>query len=305
MLHTILQPQENWEPALSGVRAAKRAVNAPIYRSPSVLNSQSTAAALATDASGRVYVQDPSTGRIDRIGASRAAEHFATVSPGNNGIAFGPDGRMYVAETAKGRIVALNEQGHTAVIAEGVRGAGLTVTHTGNIYVTESSDAASYSGKVWLIRPQGAKSVVAEGLNGPTGISLSPDGLWLCVAESKGHHGYSYRVQPNGDLQLGEPFYWFHVPDTANDSGVGQICMDRDGLAYAATRMGVQVFDRNGRVRAILPVAASQLAGICFAGPDLRTLYVSTGSAIYRRTLKSVGFPASAVPIVLPSASAG
>jgi sugar lactone lactonase YvrE len=269
------------------------------------LNEHSTAAVLASDSAGRIYVQNPSSGNIDRINADGSTEHFATVAAGNNGIAFGPDGRLYVAETSKGRIVALNEQGHSAVVAEGIHGAGLTVTHAGNIYVTEPNDAAPNSGKVWIIRPHGKKTVVAEGLNGPTGISLSPDGLWLCAAESKGHHGYNYRVQPSGELQLGEPYYWFHVPDTANDSGVAQVCMDRDGYAYAATRMGVQIFDRNGRVRAILPIAGYQLAGICFGGADLQTLYVSTGNTIYRRKLKSTGFAPCAAPIVLPEGSAG
>ena len=306
MLRTVLQPKENWEQVQSGnATPAIKISDAPIYRSPSVLNPQSTAAALASDSAGRVYVQNPSTGRIDRILADGSTEHFANVSAGNNGICFGPDGRLHVAETAKGRIVALNEQGHGAVVAEGIHGSGLTVTHTGNIYVTEANDAASDSGKVWLIRPHGEKTVVAEGLNGPAGISLSPDGLWLCAAESSGHHGYSYRVQPSGELQLGEPYYWFHVPDTANDSGVTQVCMDRDGYAYAATRMGVQIFDRNGRVRAILPITGHQLAGICFGGADMQTLYVSTGNAIYRRKLKSVGFAPSAAPIVLPEGSAG
>jgi gluconolactonase len=306
MLRTVLQPRESWEQVWPSPAApASPSSNAPMYRSPSVLNSQSTAAALASDSSGRVYVQNPSTGRIDRINANGSTEHFATVSPGNNGISFGPDGRLYVAETAKGRIVALNEQGHATVVADGIHGVGLTVTHAGDIYVTEPNDNASDSGKVWLVRPHGTKTIVAEGLNGPTGISLSPDGLWLCAAESKGHHGYSYRVQPNGELQLGEPYYWFHVPDTANDSGVAQVCMDRDGYAYAATRMGVQIFDRNGRVRAILPVDGHQLAGICFGGADMQTLYVSTGDAIYRRKLKSVGFAPSAAPIVLPEGSGG
>ncbi|HZC44802.1 MAG TPA: SMP-30/gluconolactonase/LRE family protein, partial [Acidobacteriaceae bacterium] len=188
---------------------------------------------------------------------------------------------------------------------EGIPATGLTVTHSANIYAAESVGASSYSGKVWLIRADGKRTVVADGLNRPTGISLSPDGLWLCAAESKGHHGYSYRVQPSGDLQLGEPYYWFHIPDTANDSGVSQVCMDRDGYAYAATRMGVQIFDRNGRVRAILPVAGHQLAGICFGGTGLQTLYVSTGDVIYRRKLKSVGFLPSAAPIVPPESSAG
>jgi sugar lactone lactonase YvrE len=69
--------------------------------------------------------------------------------------------------------------------------------------------------------------------------------------------------------------------------------------------MGVQIFGRNGRVRAILPVDGHQLAGICFGGADMQTLYVSTGNAVYRRTLKSVGFAPSAAPIALPEGSAG
>jgi len=69
--------------------------------------------------------------------------------------------------------------------------------------------------------------------------------------------------------------------------------------------MGVQIFDRNGRVRAILQVAGHQLAGTCFGGADMQTLYVSTGDAIYRRKLKSVGFAQSGPPIVLPEGSAG
>ncbi|MGC8625151.1 MAG: hypothetical protein ACP5VQ_07775, partial [Phycisphaerae bacterium] len=52
---------------------------------------------------------------------------------------------------------------------------------------------------------------------------------------------------------------------------------------YAATRMGVEVFDRNGRTTGILPLGQQQLAGICFAGQHFQTLYVSTGKNIYRR----------------------
>jgi gluconolactonase len=186
-----------------------------------------------------------------------------------------------------------------------VRPHRLTVTHSGSIYVTEATGGA-YSGKVWLVRPNGTTSVVAEGLDGPSGITVTPDGLWLCVGESKGHHAYSYQIGPNGELQYGEPFYWFHMPDSANNSGVGQVCMDRTGRAYAATRLGVQILDRNGRVTAILPLSEEeQVVGICFGGGDFRTLYVSTGSKVYRREVKTQGAPPWAPPIALPTCEAG
>ena len=306
MLRAVLQPGENWQRCSTGpANKSNESSGTLIDQGPSVITAHFTAGALASDSAGNVYVQNPSNGRIDRINADGIARPYARVSPGNNGLAFGPDGRLYVAESAPARISALNQRGHAAVVAEGIRGTQLTVTHAGNVYVTESTEGMLNSGKIWLIRPNGTKAVVAEGLNGPSGISLTPDGLWLCVAQRTGHHAYSYQVQPNGELQYGETYYWFHVPDTANDSGAGQLCMDGEGSAYAATRMGVQIFDRNGRVRAILPVAASQLVGICFGGPDRQTLYVSSGNAVYRRRVKTVGVLEWEAPIVLPPASPG
>ena len=137
--------------------------------------------------------------------------------------------------------------------------------------------------------------MVAEGLNGPSAIGLTPDGLWLCAAQHDGHHAWSYQVKADGTLQYGEPFYWFHVPDAANDTGLGQVCWDTGGWGYAATRMGVQIFTNSngegGLVYAILPVEEKQIEGICFGDGDFKTLYVSTGSEIYCRPTNYTGAP--------------
>lgn len=101
-------------------------------------------------------------------------------------------------------------------------------------------------------------------------------------------------------------FYWFHVPDTADDSGAGAWVMDSEERLYAATRMGVQVFDGNGRVRAILPVPGGQVTGIAFGGDHFDTLYVSSSDQRkYRRKLKALGLQPGAEPIKLPKWSAG
>lgn len=302
---SILKPSEDWATVVDYQPSLD--LKTPYFRgysNPSALNAKSAAAAIVSDQHGQVFFMNPAEGKICRVNDGRA-EIFAMVSPGNNGLAFDPDGWLYAAETARSRILAYNRAGDMSVIAEGVAGCDLTVTDRGVIYITEAQESRTYTGKVWLIRADGKVEIAAEGLNGPSGISLTPDGLWLFVAEHKGHHGWNYRVQPDGSLCYGMPFYWFHLPDSANDSGVGQVCMDREGRAYAATRMGIQVFDRNGRVTSILPVYDCQLAGICFGGSDFRTLFVSTGTKIFKRKVNTVGMLSSASPVALPPLSAG
>jgi sugar lactone lactonase YvrE len=107
-------------------------------------------------------------------------------------------------------------------------------------------------------------------------------------------------------VQCKQRFYRFEVPDEADDSGAGAWAMDNEGRLYAATRMGVQAFDRNGRVRAILPVPGGEVTGLAFGGASFDVLYVSCADhRIYRRKLGVPGAPSWAAPIQLPAWSAG
>jgi len=309
-LPAILKPDEEWQVVFDGKRNAQpRTPSFRGYASQPVLDAHSTAASIASDAQGRVFLMNPAEGKIYRFSGDGAPATFAAVSPGDNALAFGPDGRLYVAEIARRRVLALDESGRAKVVAEGVAGRGLAVTHRGDVYVSEWAAEGAGAGKVWLISSGGGKRVLADGLNGPSAIALTPDGLWLFVADHNGHHGWSYQALPDGSLRDGIPFYWFHAPDSANDSGARQASMDRDGRAWVATRMGVQVFDRNGRVTAILPVlpaaGSRQLAGVSFGGADFRTLYVTTGTRLYRRNVAATGLPGWSAPITLPPWSAG
>ena len=200
---------------------------------------------------------------------------------------------------AADKVIALDAEGRS-VTGSDIRATCLTTTHDGRLYATDAE-----ASKVWLIRPNGTKTLLDEGLQHPTGITLTPDGLWLAVMESGTHWGYSYRVKPDGTVELKQRFYWLHVPDWADDSGAGSVCMDRDGRPYVATRMGVQVLDRNGRSRGILPLPTGEATSICFGGARFDTLYVTSGGQLYQRKMKSVGAPSFAAPIKLPPWGAG
>jgi sugar lactone lactonase YvrE len=82
--------------------------------------------------------------------------------------------------------------------------------------------------------------------------------------------------------------------------------MDRDGRAYVATYMGIQIMDHNGRVAAILPLPGNLPAtSVCFAGDDFSILYVSSGGKVYRRKLNVPGLPPASPPVKVPNWGAG
>jgi enterochelin esterase-like enzyme len=213
------------------------------------------------------------------------------------------DGTVADDEAGAQKVLAFTAGGHP-VAAGGQNATCVTATAAGNVYLTQAD-----AGQVWLVKPDGAKVMLDEGLRGPCGIALSPDGLWLALFEGRTHWGYSYRVKSDGGVELKQRFYWAHVPDTADDSGAEQACMDRDGHPYVATNMGVQVFDRNGRSRGILsmpgggtPAAAT---AVCFGGAKFDALYVITAGRVWKRHMKATGAPGFLPPIKLPPWGAG
>jgi gluconolactonase len=175
----------------------------------------------------------------------------------------------------------------------------LTVRNNGDVYAVSAHE-------LWLFRASGERVRLAQDLKGASGVALSPDGLWLLVAQSLSRSGLSYRVRADGTVDARAPLYDFYVPAWADDSGAGGIGMDRDGRAYVATRAGVQVFDRNGRVAAILPLPGNAaVSGLCFGGRDFDTLYVAGGGKVYRRKLRIQGAPPWAPVSKLPTWGAG
>src|ERR1043166_613269 len=274
-LKTILRPGEAWQ-SISGP-----------YRS---------AFALAVNHSGEVFFADAAERKTWKIAGDSAPEVNTLNETPHDAMVFGPDGRAYVSDVNRGIIVVYDAAGNASRILRGIRAGNLVVTYAGNVYATEPAE-----GRLWLIKTNGQKVLLDAKLKTPSGIAVSPDGLWLAVAENKTHWGYTYRIQQDGTVQYRQQFYWFHVPDAADDSGAGAWAMDREGRLYSATRIGIQVFDRNGRVRAILPLPGGEVTSLIFGGTNFDTLYVTCSDhKVYRRKMKMRGAPSWEPPMKLP-----
>lgn len=257
-----------------------------------------SAAGLAANRKGEVYLSDEEAGTVYHIGSGTPSV-FRKGEPGLITKAFGPDGTLYGVISGKKELIALNPDGARRTIAKGVAGRGLVVTHAGSIYVSEAS-------RVWQISDN-KKRLVDEGIESPSGVAFSPDGSLFYVAESNTQWIYSYVVQPDGSLKDKQQFYWLHMTDIPNNSGAEDLAVDTHGNLYVATRLGIQICDQNGRVRAILPLPSPSGAvrSLCFGGKDFDVLYVTDGSHVFSRKLKAPGFAPWAAPIAVKSQGAG
>jgi len=252
----------------------------------------------AVNSSGEVYFTDFSNSKTFRIGLDNKVTEFISDSKKGNGQAFGPDGRLYLVSSGAQKVIAYDSAGKSSTIAKGFVGNDIVVAHNGNIYVTNPpADTAIGASNIWLIKPDGSKTVVDTGLKYSNGITLSPDQSLLYVADYRSHWVYSYAIQQDGTLQFKQRFFWLQVPDTSDQSNADGMRVDRDGRLYVATAMGVQVCDQAGRVQCILPTPNRRLSNLTFGGPRFDTLFATCGDRVYKRKLKVIGANAWDKPI--------
>ena len=244
----------------------------------------------AVNAKGEVFFNDVTDSKTYKIGLDGKVSQFIADSKKGNGQAFGPDGKLYAVTTGDQKVIAYEPNGTSKVLAEGWVGNDIVVAHNGNVYVTNPPAGNSNDpSKVWLIKPNGEKTVVDTGLKYANGITLSPDQTLLYVADYRSHWVYSYLIQPDGSLLDKQRFYWLHVPDTADQSNADGIRVDRDGRLYVATAMGIQVCDQAGRVQCIITTPNRRLSNFSFGGEHFDTLFATCGDRVYKRKLKVVG----------------
>ena len=286
MLQSVLKPGETWSVVGAG---------------------DASPAGLAVNPTGDVYYHD-TRGVISRVGADGVPRVFARSALPIMAEAFGPEGRLYVA-ASDGKIIAYNAHAKSQVITTGVRAQGLYVASDGRLYATVPGTQGDQPSRLWRIGPQGAKTLLDTGLRHATGLVMTPDHSLLFAAEGHTHWVYSYVVSPQGLLTDKQRFYWLHTAESADDagddSGATDLAEDTQGDLYVATRMGVQICDRNGRVEGILTLPGGAVTSLCFGGKAFDTLYVVCGGKLCQRRMRVPGVAGWAPPITLPSFGAG
>ena len=213
---------------------------------------------LAVTADGTLYFSDVPASKIYRVPPGGKPELFVEDSGKANGLALGPDGRLYGACSGVKKILAWDlDTAQAEAIAEGFASNDLVVLHNGSIYVTDPQ-----SKQVWHIDPATHQAQPVDRFEGCNGITVSPDQTLLYVAHFPGRFIYSYQIAADGRLNYKQPYFHLHLPPFGTESHADGMCTSAEGWLLSATESGIQICDQPGRVNLILPKPGSGPPGL-------------------------------------------
>lgn len=105
----------------------------------------------------------------------------------------------------------------------------------------------------------------------PNGITGTPDGKKLFVADIKAGKTYSFDIQPDGSL-TGKTLFC--------ELGSDGMTLDTEGNLYL-TGKGVTVFDKSGKQIEHIDVPEKWSANVSFGGKDHTTLFITASTGLY------------------------
>ena len=245
---------------------------------------------VTANAAGEVMFQDIRDAKTYRINPQGKPVALKADSKKASGTSFSADGKRYVAAGGTKQVLSFDKNGEEKVVADSIAGNDIVVAYNGNIYVT-APDGTTKPSKIYLIRPNGEKLVVDEGLKFANGLTFSPDQTQLYITESASHWVWIYKINADGTLAWKQRYGWLHAADTDDNAWSDGIKVDTAGRVFVATKIGIQVMDQLGRVNAILPIPASngQVSNLYFGGPEFNILYITAGDKVFNRKLKTRG----------------
>jgi gluconolactonase len=237
-------------------------------------------------------------GGIAKIDADGNVSILVENSENAAGLAVDAKGRVIAAQYSK-KVSVLYPKGSEALLTNSfdgkpyIRPNDLVVDKKGGIYFTDCYQIGAKTSPddlpqaVYYIPANGGKIIrVADDVNRPNGITLSPDEKILYVNDWDGDHLVTYDVQPDGNLKNRRNFGKFDVKQQTDKglvSGADGLCIDSQSHTYATTPAGVQVFNAKGEHLGNIEVPLDAPPQNCgFGGPDKHYLYVVGRGVVFR-----------------------
>jgi gluconolactonase len=213
-----------------------------------------------------------------------------------NGNTFDHQGRLLTCEHGTSRVSRQNNDGTVEVLASHYQGKELNspndivVKSDGGIYFTDPTPGRGprvgiprppelpFQG-VYRLTPDGALTLLIDSLPKPNGLCFSLDESRLFVNDSDHQKIYVYTVQPNG---LVDPHGAVWARLSGNGIGVADgMKFDSEGNLYCCGPGGIYLFDAEANWLGHIEMP-EQTANLAWGDDDLRSLYITAATSIYR-----------------------
>jgi sugar lactone lactonase YvrE len=230
---------------------------------------------------GALYFSDMHGRAIWRMASDGRASKIGEFDDEVSGLGWLPDGTMLAVSMSRRHLLRLTRQRWevasdlSAHVANPIN--DMVVDRLGRAYVggfgfdVFHGEAPRTTGLL-CVEPGGRVRMVADGLNFPNGMVITPDGKTLIVAETLGARLSAFDVEPDGALANRRDFAAFEglIPDG--------ICLDAEGAVWAAwpgSNKVVRLRD-GGAIADTIDLPGRQAYACVLGGADGRDLYICT-----------------------------
>ena len=203
------------------------------------------------------------------------AQVMLTRDPGSHPMGYSidwlPDGRLL---TTGDKIRRQEPDGAMAVHA-GQPASEIVVDARGNAYVNGAdfdfvAGGAPKPGYIKLVTPGGRVRQVAEDIQFPNGMVITPDGRTLIISESFAGRLTAFDIDADGGLSRRRVFAEGLGPDGITMDAEGAVWVQTGGFSVVRVAEGGEILQRVALAENRAPFA------LMLGGPDRRTLFIGT-----------------------------
>ena len=255
-LSQILVPSENWKKT-----------------------TLSNLSAIASDSQGALFLANSKTKSISKLDSNGKTTDVVMDVPAK-ALALDSLGGIYLA-SGSNILYAASGNTKASMIIEGLDCIALCTLSQGKCYGAAPTEKAIY-----LFDKSGAKKKVNTE-DAVISLAVSNDETTLFAGSADGRSVFTFRIEQNGDITAKDRYVAPRKPPAGVTGSVPGMTLDKANRIYAATSLGVQVFDPTGRLCGVLlqPDFPSFASSIAFAGSDKSTLYALVGQNLYTRKI--------------------